>query len=66
MSKTKNIWLTQGSTLAADMTQHTVKRKNLDLDSAIDLASGDDDEIEIDNPMLVAAAKEYRTVTNVE
>ena len=56
------MWLTQGSTVAPDQTQHSVPRRNLDLetDTAIDLASEEMD------PMLAEAERDYRTRTNVQ
>ena len=60
------MWLTQGSTVAPDQTQHSVPRRNLDLetDTAIDLASHEQED-EMD-PMLAEADKDYRTRTNVQ
>ena len=58
------MWLTQGSTVAPDQTQHSVPRRNLDLetDTAIDLASHEEEM----DPMLAEAERDYRTRTNVQ
>ncbi len=64
----QNTWLTQGSTVAPDQTQHSVPRRKLDLESAVDLASGDEhDEIEVMNdPLLAEAVQDYKTRTHVD
>ena len=51
--------------MAPDQTHRSVARKNLDLESAMDLASGDGDQDEM-NPLLAAAEKDYRMETHKE
>lgn len=65
--KTRNAWLTQGSTAAAGVTQQSYPRKNLDLESAIDLASQEEEAA--DNPedaLLVDSLKDYTNRTHVD
>ena len=63
-----NKWLTQGSSIAPDMTHKSVARKNLDLDSVVDLASNNEHEMDAiaEDPLLSEALKDYENRTHTK
>lgn len=65
--------------MALDQTQHSMPRKNLDLESALDIVSQDDQKQldqplhiqlqlaqQVTDPLVAAAEKDYRTRTHIE